>query len=409
MLDRGHERRKDIFRMSKHRSSPRRLPLLVAPALLGALFAVFAGGATARSSESPKVISSPTVTDTQGAPLTSVKVGDTIQGNNGSWYCSPPYPGMGGCKNDFQWQRCNEGGGDCANIPGETNQRRVVTQADVGSRLRVMVFGTNYDCNALGTECRYDTREAPSGQTPVVQGTAPAAPAAPAAPSSTGKPTITGLAEERETLTAADGGWTGPTPITTARQWQRCDAQGAGCVGIVGATAPTYLVTSADVGLRLRIFVSATNPGGTTSAASDPTDVVRPLTPRPGRMVIGIEDVSPPQRLIIDRVRFSPSPLRSLTPVTARFRISDTRGFRISSALVQVISVPFGLVRTVAEVETDEQGWATFTLVPTSRLQLRNGGSLVLFVRARKPGENPLAGVSTRRLVRLKLAAPISQ
>jgi hypothetical protein len=392
--------------MSKHQSSPRRRTLLLIPALLGALiafFTVFAGGATARSSESPKVIASPTVTDTQGAPLTSVKVGDTIQGNNGSWYCSPPYPGMAGCKNDFQWQRCNEGGGDCANIAGETNQRHVATQADVGGRLRVMVFGTNYDCNALGTECRYDTREAPSGQSPVVQGTAPAVPAAPTA---SAKPTITGLAEERETLTAADGGWTGPTPITTARRWQRCDAQGAGCTGIVDATAPTYVVTSADVGFRLRVFVSATNPGGTTGAASDPTDVVRPLTPRPGRMVIGIEDVSLPQRLIIDRVRFSPSPLRSLSPVTARFRISDTRGFRISSALVRVVSVPFGLIRTVAEVETDDEGWATFTLQPTQRLQLGKGKSLVLFVRARKAGENPLAGVSTRRLVRLKLGAP---
>jgi hypothetical protein len=394
--------------MSQQRTNERRLPFVAAFGLaLGvlAVFGVFAGGATARSSESPKVVSSPTVTDTQGNPLTSVKIGDTIQGNNGSWYCSPPYPGMAGCKIDFQWQRCNAGGSGCANIAGETNQRRVVTQDDVGSRLRVMVFGTNYDCNQPGTECRYDTREAPSGQSPVVQGTAPAAPAA---PSSSAKPTITGLAEERETLTATDGGWTGPTPITTARQWQRCDTQGAGCVGIVGATAPTYVVTTADVGFRLRVFVSATNPGGTVNASSDPTDVVRPLTPRPGRMVIGIEDVSLPQRLIIDRVRFTPSPLRSLTPVTARFRISDTRGFRISSALVQVVSVPFGLIRGVAEVETDEEGWATFTLVPTAKVRFRNGGSVVLFVRARKAGENPLAGVSTRRLVRLRLAAPVS-
>lgn len=391
--------------MSKQHSAARGRSAGLGALAIGLLAVVgtFAAGATARTSESPKVIAQPTVSDTQGAPLTSVKVGDTIQGNNGSWYCMPPYPGLGGCKIDFQWQRCNAGGGDCRDIPGETNQRRVVTEADVGSRLRVMVTGTNYDCNALGTECRYDSRSAPSGQTPVVQGTVPPAVAAPTA---TAKPTITGLAEERETLTAADGGWTGPTPITTARQWQRCDGQGANCANIADATAPTYLVQAADVGSRLRVFVAATNAGGTTTSSSDPTAVVRPLTPRPGRMVLGIEDVSLPDRLLIDRFTVSAKPIRSLKPVTVRFRISDTRGFRISAALVRVTSVPFGQIRNVAEVESSSTGWATFKLVPTKQLELRDGGWLYLYVQARKPAERAGAGVSTTKLVRLRLAAP---
>ena len=44
------------------------------------------------------------------------------------------------------------------------------------------------------------------------------------------------------------------------------------------------------------------------------------------------------------------------------------------------------------------------TLRPTSRLPIRRGGAIVMFVRARKPGDNLLAGVSTRRLVQERVA-----
>ena len=53
-----------------------------------------------------------------------------------------------------------------------------------------------------------------------------------------------------------------------------------------------------------------------------------------------------------------------------------------------------------------EDGYVTFTAQPTARFPLVAGGALVVFVRARKPGENLLAGVSTRRLVQASVGAP---
>jgi hypothetical protein len=55
-------------------------------------------------------------------------------------------------------------------------------------------------------------------------------------------------------------------------------------------------------------------------------------------------------------------------------------------------------VYSAPETPTDGTGWATIQIRPTRNLPLRRG-DLVMFVRARKPGDSLLAGVSTRRLV----------
>ena len=47
-------------------------------------------------------------------------------------------------------------------------------------------------------------------------------------------------------------------------------------------------------------------------------------------------------------------------------------------------------------------GWVTVRLVPRRNFPIRNGYSVQFFIRARKAGDNVLAGVSTRRLVQLR-------
>ena len=356
-----------------------------------AIVATFAGGATARSSEMPSPRRPPTISGT-------AQEGQTLTASEGQWLYLDGRGCGSECVYTFQWQRCG-GGGECFDIPGATSRTYVVSAADVGSRIRVANTNTKYDCDATNTNCRYVASGQNSAMTDFVR------PRAVAQPTATAPPTIRGIASEREVLTADDGGWTGPGPITTARQWLRCNAAGEACSPIAGATASTYTVTAVDVGLTVRLTVTATNAGGSSTAVSAPTAVVTPLAPRAGRTSLDVTDVSPPHRLVIDRATFSPNPIRSYAPFTLRVRVSDTRRFRIEGAIVQVVGVPFGLLRTTAERETGRDGIATFRLRPTRNLELKRG-SLVIFLRARKPGDDPLAGVSTRRLVRVRTAAP---
>jgi hypothetical protein len=232
-------------------------------------------------------------------------------------------------------------------------------------------------------------------------------------------PTIQGEAREGQTLTATRGEWGGRTPQTYAFQWRRCRADGTNCANIPRETNSTYLVRTADVDRTLRVRVRATNADGSASALSQPTPVVvsraNPLPPGspagairlPGGLTsIPASSVALPNRLVISQVQFDPTVIRSRAPFAGRFRVTDTRGFVVRDALVFVLGVPYSRIGQASEQATNMEGWAQFELRPTARLPLRNGFYIVMFLRARKQGDNLLAGVSTRRLVQVRVARP---
>ncbi len=123
-----------------------------------------------------------------------------------------------------------------------------------------------------------------------------AAPTVP--PSNTVEPTISGTAEVGRELDATRGSWTGTAPISYAYQWVRCGSDGGqpdggNCAIVSGATDDEYRLTTADVGFRMRVRVTASNADGSRTAASNPTaTVVGPpvntMQPFPrGAMVVG--------------------------------------------------------------------------------------------------------------------------
>jgi hypothetical protein len=227
------------------------------------------------------------------------------------------------------------------------------------------------------------------------------------APVNTAAPRVDGAAREGSTLSATTGRWSGSSTASYAYQWERCDRAGKSCARIEGATRPTYMATSADVGSRLRVAVIAQNGRGVGSAVSTPTaPVVAQLRAgvlrlRDGRLSVPADSVSLPDRLVISGVFFVPRFLSGREPFTARFRVTDTRGNVVRDALVYAIGLPYGRVNTVREAATDRAGYVTFTFRPTARQPTRRGSALVFFVRARTPRGSILAGASTRRLVQV--------
>jgi glucose/arabinose dehydrogenase len=95
-------------------------------------------------------------------------------------------------------------------------------------------------------------------------------------PRNTALPTISGTLRVGRTLTTSNGTWSGSQPMSFAYQWLRCTTTAlSSCVTITGATAKTYVPTSADVDRRLRARVTATNSGGSASATSNATGRIK--------------------------------------------------------------------------------------------------------------------------------------
>jgi hypothetical protein len=227
-------------------------------------------------------------------------------------------------------------------------------------------------------------------------------------PTNTVPPVISGTPKVGETLTATNGTWTGTAPITFAHQWSRCDENGGSCAAISGATANTYVLKQVDSGNTLRDTVTATNADGFRDETSVPTAVInQPAAPAAtgcptGTGAVDVKDVSSPARLAIDQQIVSPSLITgSTTQMVAHFRITACNGRPVQNALVLAQVTPFDQF-SGPEGTTAGDGTVNITLnrqkgFPASRKQQL----LVMFVRARKAGEDALAGISTRRLVSL--------
>ena len=146
-----------------------------------------AGSSTAVSDATAPVVglSQPPVNQTAPTISGTAQVGQTLTASSGSWSGSPPISYA------YQWRRCNSAGGACVDV-GANASSFALTGADVGSTLRVQVTGSNVAGSSTAVSSAtaqvVGSSQPPVNQTP---------------------PTISGTAQEGQTLTAAPGTWSG--------------------------------------------------------------------------------------------------------------------------------------------------------------------------------------------------------
>ncbi|HEY2742557.1 MAG TPA: hypothetical protein VGI69_10330 [Gaiellaceae bacterium] len=222
--------------------------------------------------------------------------------------------------------------------------------------------------------------------------------AANAKPAPKTPPTISGTAEVGGTLVATRGTWNNkPTSFHFA--WQRCDATGAACLAIGGATAKIYTPTAADIGHTLRVSVTAHNADGSTTATSAATAVVPPSGCPPGTAAIPIASLTPPARLDISSATVTPRVKRSTGAIHLHFTVTACGNRPVQDASVFATAVPYNQF-TVGQGTTTANG--TIVLSESRRAGFpvsRQQRLLTVFVRAWKQGEPETAGVSSSRVV----------
>ena len=168
--------------------------------------------------------------------------GQTLTASTGTWTQTPSSVA-------YAWQRCNANGRICSPIAGATSATYVPVAADVGHELVALVTAT------IGgaTQAAWSAATEPILAPPVL--------------AATSSPTIIGTLEAGQRLVGGTGVWTGSAPIRYAYQWYRCDASGAHCLSVHGATGANYKLAAADVGKTIALTVTATDATATKQPA----------------------------------------------------------------------------------------------------------------------------------------------
>ncbi|PWT71908.1 MAG: hypothetical protein C5B60_10265 [Chloroflexi bacterium] len=169
----------------------------------------------------------------------TAQVGQLLTASTGAWTHNPT-------SYTYQWA------GNGTNIGGATSSTYTPVSGDLNHTITVSVVAINSGGSSSAA-------------------TSPATAAVlPAVPVNTVAPTISGVVQVGQTLTATSGTWTN-SPTSYAYQWN------TNGMPVGGATATTYVPITMDIGKTVSVTVIASNSGGAGAGATSlPTSGVAP-------------------------------------------------------------------------------------------------------------------------------------
>lgn len=153
-------------------------------------------------------------------------------------------------------------------------------------------------------------------------------------------PTISGTAQQGQTLTATNGTWTGRGTLDFEFQWQR------GTTDIPGATGPSYVVPAGDVGQTLRVRITGVNTLGSTVAFSADT---APVAPPAGAMTSSFNWKLNLALNALPLGGFDPSSLNPTIAFDAQNAAVFGGSFPANGASVTSTSAAWGATHTLAQ------------------------------------------------------------
>jgi hypothetical protein len=215
-------------------------------------------GSTSATSEPTGLIAALLPANTSLPSITGLaEDGSTLTGAKGSWTGSAP-------SFSYQWLLCNASGASCKESSGATGTTLGLLTSMIGGTARLVVTATNSAGSTSATS-------------------APTSPILAILPANTVIPSISGILQTGQLLTAVAGKWSGSEPIAYSYQWQTCGLLGkeSECKNLAEAVKSTLKLELLQVGLTLRLLVTATNSRGAVSKASTITSAILGLVLSP--------------------------------------------------------------------------------------------------------------------------------